>query len=174
MNRILAFVLALALVLSLCACGSSTSAKPSSSPTPTANATQKPTPAATPEPVRDQDWLRNITADDLKTHTGEILSVIYNGTDLVVKQKIKSNLTNKLTIDQNYFNACEIIRSLGGAEINDFQYWAVADMQDGSEGKVISFTVPAKIVKTIQTKDFPDNTLVDYVQDLWVLPSLQK
>ncbi len=181
MKRTIAFVITFVLVFSLCACGSSTSSNPSATamptaeptPEPTPEPTAEPTPEPTPEPIRDKEWLRNITVDDLKTNTGEILEVIYNGTDLVVKQKINAQLTNKMTIDQNYYNACEIIRSLGGAEIHDLQYWAVADMRDGSEGKVISFTVPAATVKIIQTQEFPDNTLGNYVTDLWILPSLK-
>lgn len=145
-------------------------------PSPTASATEVPekTPEPTPVPVKDKEWLSHITPDDIKTNTGEILSVIFNGTDLVVKQKINSQMTNKLTIDQNYYNACEIIRSLAGADFSDLQYWAVADMQDGSEGKVISFTVPADAVRYIMDHpDYPDNTLGQFVKDLWILPSLQ-
>lgn len=179
MKRILASILALTMIFALAACGTATSSKPAATPKPTATPaptpepTPKPTPEPTPEPVRDQDWLRSLTTADLKTYTGDILDVTYNGTDLIVKQKIKSQSNNKLTIDQNYYNACEIIRSLGGAEIRDLQYWAVADLRDGSEAKVISFTVPADTVKTIQTQQFPDNTLGNYVTDLWILPSLK-
>ena len=175
MKRILAAILALAMIFFLAACGTSTSSKPAAAtkPTATPEPTSEPTPEPTQEPVRDKEWLRGLTHADLKTYTGEILDVTYNGTDLIVKQKINSQSSNKLTIDQNYYNACEIIRSLGGAEIRDLQYWAVADMRDGSEAKIISFTVPADTVKTIQTQKFPDNTLGNYVTDLWILPSLK-
>lgn len=175
MKRIFLLLLALTTIFTFAACGTSTSAKPATTPTPTATLapTPEPTPEPAPEPVRDQDWLRSLTPADIKTNTGDILDVTYNGTDLIVKQKISSQSSNKLTIDQNYYNACAIIRSLGGAEIRDLQYWAVADMRDGSEAKVISFTVPADTVKTIQTQQFPDNTLGNYVKDLWILPSLQ-
>lgn len=175
MKRILATILALAMIFALAACGTSTSDKPAATlkPTATPEPTPELTPEQTPEPVRDKDWLKSLTPEDLKPYTGEILDVTYNGTDLIVKQKINSQSSNKLTIDQNYYNACAIIRSLGGAEIRDLQYWAVADMRDGSEAKVISFTVPADTVKTIQTQQFPDNTLGNYVTDLWILPSLK-
>lgn len=103
---------------------------------------------------------------------GEFLDATVTGTTLVIKAKIKPSMNNKLTISQNYYNVCDIIRDQGGDQFDEISYWAVADMTDGSEAKVVAFTVPNDVIQTIATKDFPDNTLGDYVDDLYVLPSL--
>lgn len=78
-----------------------------------------------------------------------------------------------MTISQNYYNACDIIRNQGGDEFTEIQYWAVADMTDGTEGKVLSFTVPKYVIDMISSGGFADNTLGEYAEDLWILPSLQ-
>ena len=67
----------------------------------------------------------------------------------------------------------DLIRNKGFDEYSEVQYWAVADMTDGSEQKVVSFTVPGEVVKMIADAEaFADNTLGEYVTDLWVHPSL--
>lgn len=104
---------------------------------------------------------------------GEFLDATVTGTTLVIKAKIKPSMNNKLTISQNYYNVCDIIRDQGGDQFDEISYWAVADMTDGSEAKVVAFTVPKDVIQTIATKDFPDNTLGDYVDDLYILPSLR-
>lgn len=91
---------------------------------------------------------------------------------IVLKAKITPSMTNKLTIDQNYMNACEWLQKHSN-KCDEFQYWAVADMQDGSEGKVISFTLNADTVENIRNKNIADIQIPDYAQDLWILPSLK-
>lgn len=136
-----------------------------SSPKEKAAETPTPTAEATAEPAAEED-------NALKMNTGEILDVKENGDTLIVKAKVKSLLNNKQTVDQNYYNACEIIRSYTG-DCTVLDYWAVADMSDGSEGKIISFVVPSEVFTIIKTQQFPDNTLGEYVTDLWILPSLK-
>ena len=90
---------------------------------------------------------------------------------VVVKGKISPSTTNALTVAQNYHNAVDLIANQGfsGCEL---QYWAVADMSDGSEGKVISFTVPADVVDRVAAGEVVATQLPDLVTDLWILPSL--
>ena len=90
---------------------------------------------------------------------------------VVVKAKIKPSSTNDLTVAQNYHNAVDLIANQGFVDC-ELQYWAVADMSDGSEGKVISFTVPADIVEKVASGDVVATQLPDLVTDLWILPSL--
>ena len=90
---------------------------------------------------------------------------------VVVKAKIAPSSTNDLTVAQNYHNAVDLIANQGFADC-ELQYWAVADMSDGSEGKVISFTVPADIVEKVASGDVVATQLPDLVSDLWILPSL--
>lgn len=107
---------------------------------------------------------------------GELLSANgsggIDGHTLVVKVKIKPNLTNEMTIKQNYLNVEDIIRNKGGNSYNAIDYWAVADMNNGEEGKVISFTVNRDLIKQIVDLKIPVNKYGDYVDDLWILPSL--
>lgn len=106
--------------------------------------------------------------------SGTVLEVtVFEGT-LIIKAKIEPSLTNKFTIDQNYYNVCVIIQHQGGDRFTRISYWAVADMADGSEGKVISFDVPERLIQAIAANDdYPANTLGEKVEDLWILPSLQ-
>lgn len=105
---------------------------------------------------------------------GELLDVTDNREAMgvvVVKAKIEPNLTNNLTVAQNYHNAVDLIANQGFSDC-ELQYWAVADMTDGSESKVISFTVPADIVGRVASGDVVATQLPDLVTDLWILPSL--
>ena len=115
--------------------------------------------------------------DTAKTFTlkhGKLLDTKSNGTTLVLKAKISPSYSNKATIDQNYFNVCDIIKNQKGDTYDEIQYWAVADMTDGSESKVISFTVPKSVIQAVAADKIVENKLGDSLTDLWVLPSLQK
>lgn len=104
---------------------------------------------------------------------GELLSMNNSiGSTAVIKAKIEPNLTNRLTIIQNYFNVCDLIQNQGLDVFQKIEYWAVADLTSGKEGKVISFTVPKAVIDRVAKGNIPENKLGDYVQDLWILPSL--
>lgn len=117
---------------------------------------------------------------------GKLLSVIEGGLSgdvLVIKVKIESQFSNIQTINQNYENIEEIIRSDMYKEyyhdtVKSIDYWAVADMTDGSEGKVISFTVSENTINNVLNNEHFNPASYDeyeeYVQDLWILPSLTK
>lgn len=90
---------------------------------------------------------------------------------VVVKAKISPSTTNNLTVAQNYHNVVDLIQNQGFGDC-ELQYWAVADMTDGSENKVISFTVPSDVVAQVASGDVVATELPDLVADLWILPSL--
>lgn len=117
--------------------------------------------------------LYNYDTDSIKITHGDFVEATINGNVLVVKAKISPSYSNKATIDQNYYNVCDIIRDQNAGIFREIQYWAVADMTSGDEAKVISFTVPRDMIEIIATQQFADNTLGEYVDDLWVHPSLQ-
>ena len=117
--------------------------------------------------------LYNYDKDSIKITHGDFVEATINGTTLVVKAKIEPSFSNKATVDQNYYNVCDIIRDQNAGVFHEIQYWAVADMTSGEESKVISFTVPKDMIDLIASQDFADNTLGDYVEDLWIHPSLQ-
>ena len=109
---------------------------------------------------------------------GELLELNENEIDgaavAVVKAKIDSQASNKMTIDQNYYTVVDLIQNQGFDKYDEIQYWAVADMTDGSESKVIAFTLDKDLIDRIAAGSFPANTLGDYVTDLWILPSLEQ
>ena len=92
---------------------------------------------------------------------------------IVIKTKITSNLTNKMTVEQNYYNVQGVAKS---GEYNDYdiRYWAVADMENGSESKVISFDVPSDVMKQLANDRIMPGDLEKHLENLWILPSLKR
>ena len=151
MKKSLVFLIVLAFALCLAACGSSADTSPNSEPGP----------AETAESDGGLKYGELLELNDNRETNGVV----------VVKAKIAPSSTNDLTVAQNYHNAVDLIANQGFADC-ELQYWAVADMSDGSEGKVISFTVPADIVEKVASGDVVATQLPDLVSDLWILPSL--
>jgi len=114
-----------------------------------------------------------IETGDLKLRTGDLLSVTQNGTVVVVKAKIQSNLTNKMTIDQNFSNVDDLIQNHGFDTCTELQYWAVADTNVG-ESKVISFTLDKASIDGIKSGSIVWTQLQERAIDLWILPSLRE
>ncbi len=120
-----------------------------------------------------------ITAETTKSRDilyGELLDVVDNydiDKTVVIKAKIKPSYSNKTTIDQNYYSIADFIRNKGYDKYSEIQYWAVADMNDGSEQKVISFTLNSETIQKIQNNEIVDNQIGTYTEDLWVHPSLE-
>lgn len=110
----------------------------------------------------------------LEIQHGELLSVIYNDGVVVVKAKIQPNLTNNLTIEQNYFNIGDLIKNHGFNTCEELQYWAVADMTSGEEVKVISFDLDKDTIDNLYNEKIFENQLEDYVDNLFVHVSLKE
>lgn len=104
---------------------------------------------------------------------GELLDVTTNNDILIIKAKISPSYNNRATINQNGFNVEDIILNQGGDAFNEIQYWAVADMTDGSESKVISFTLTKDQITSVKNKQLVGNQIVNKATDVWILPSLQ-
>lgn len=104
---------------------------------------------------------------------GQLLDEYINEDTLVIKAKIEPSYKNSATINQNGFNVEDIVKNQGGDQFKEIQYWAVADMSDGSEDKVISFTLNEELIESIKNGNTVGNQIVDKAQDVWILPSLQ-
>lgn len=104
---------------------------------------------------------------------GELLSLHEQDGIAVVKAKIAPSFSNSATVSQNYYNIEALVKKHGFDKYDEVQYWAVADMTDGSEQKVISFTVPHDILTKIAAGKLAINQLGSYVTDLWVHQSLR-
>ena len=112
---------------------------------------------------------------DLALLYGDLESVNYGGNGvIVVKGKISAQMSDKLTVSQNYYSVCELIKERGFDTCQELQYWAVADMADGSEAKVISFTLDRATIEGVADGSILENQLSDHVSDLYVHPSLKK
>lgn len=79
----------------------------------------------------------------------------------------------KMMVNQNYYTVVNFIKDGGGDQYDEIQYWAVADMQDGSESKVISFTVSKDLIEKIKDGTVLPTKMGDCVDELWLLPSLR-
>jgi len=108
-----------------------------------------------------------------KAKFGNILEANKLGKSLTIKFKIKSSISNKTTIDQNGFNVEDLILNQGASQFETINYWAVADMEDGSESKVISFTLNKDLIKSVKSQNTFGNQIVDKANDVWILPSLK-
>ena len=113
------------------------------------------------------------TANVKRLKFGELLDVNTNDKILIVKGKIESSYSNKATINQNGYNVVDIILNQGGDSFDEIQYWAVADMTDGRESKVISFTLTKELINAVKNKKLLGNQIVDKATDVWILPSLR-
>lgn len=106
-------------------------------------------------------------------NTGELLDIVNNDGVVVIKTKIKGLLDNESTINQNYFNIEDYVKNHDMEGVTEIQYWAVADMQNGEEDKVISFTVPADLIERISGGRYAANQMGNDVEELWIHPSLK-
>lgn len=106
---------------------------------------------------------------------GEVLDENVTGDTLIIKAKITPSFNNHSTISQNFFNLEDLIKNQGCSKYDEIQYWAVADMTDGSESKVISFTAPKSTIDGIKDGSIEAIAYLDeygYVTDVYILPSL--
>lgn len=116
---------------------------------------------------------KNSEGNISKLKFGELLDVNINDKILIIKAKISPSYNNKATIKQNGFNVEDIILNQGGDLFDEIQYWAVADMTNGDESKVISFTLTKDQINAVKNKQLLGNQIVDQANDVWILPSLR-
>ena len=113
--------------------------------------------------------------ESIKLRFGKLLDPYDDGEGtIVIKAKIEPSTSNKTTIDQNGYNIEDLILNQGFAKYDEIQYWAVADMTDGEESKVISFTVNKELINKIKNKEVVGNQIVDSAEDVYILPSLKE
>ena len=107
---------------------------------------------------------------EIQLHYGDLLSTTVNGTTIVLKAKITSSLTKKMTVASCFYDVYDAVEKYG---LDQLQYWAVADMTDGSEQKVISFTVSHDTLEKIANGAIVEGQLQSYSTDVWLSPALQ-
>lgn len=110
---------------------------------------------------------------DYSLPNGELLDTKLNNNTLIIKAKISPKSTNEKTINQNYSNIVDLVTNQGCDKYDAIEYWAVADMSDGSESKVISFTVPDYTIDNIAIGTVTADNMGSYVDDLYLHESLR-
>ncbi len=118
-------------------------------------------------------YLYDIDPASIKVKYGETESVMIMGNTMTIKAKIEASLTDKMTVDQNYYNVDDIIHNQNGNQFHKIRYWAVADMQDGSTSKVIQFDLDKNTITAISNGNILPIEMGEYVSNLWLLPSLR-
>ena len=93
---------------------------------------------------------------------------------LVIEAKIKPSYNNHATITQNYHNIEYYVKNNDVDKFQEIQYWAKAEMVDGEDRKVISFTVPKRTIKLLKEERIVATQLENYVDDLWIIRSLRE
>ena len=106
---------------------------------------------------------------------GNLLDMYINdsGSLAVLKVKIDYASDKTATINQNYANIENFVLNHAGSIYDEIQYWAVADLPNGSEEKVISFTVSKDLIDSIADKSISGNDIGNYVDDLWLYSDLR-
>ncbi len=122
----------------------------------------------------EPNYFATFDVDDVEVPYGEVRNVAVNGADVSLEVKISSLASNEQTIEQNYYNVCDFIRKYAKTDYDVISYDAFTDTAEGDETNAVSFDLSGDIITTIATQDFPDNTLGDYVENLYILPSLQE
>ncbi|WP_432629025.1 hypothetical protein [Brotaphodocola sp.] len=112
-------------------------------------------------------------ASGIKLKHGTLLDVTTSGGTIVLKAKITSSLTKRLTTQSCFFDVYEAIQTYNLNQYDELQYWAVADMTNGSEQKVISFTITKDVLENVANGTIIENQLIDNASDVWLSPALQ-
>lgn len=118
-------------------------------------------------------YLYDIDPNSIDVLYGDTESVYIFGTTIIVKAKISPSYNDGATVDQNFFNVEDLILNQNCNLFHKISYWAVADMTDGTENKVISFDVNRDLIKAVFDQNVVAITMGDYVTDLWLHQSLR-
>lgn len=112
--------------------------------------------------------------NEYKAKIGQVLEANKLNNSLTIKFKIEPSATNNLTIEQNGYNVEDLILNQQCDQFDTINYWAVAEMSDGSTSKVISFTVNKDLIQKVKNKEVLGKKIVDKADNVWILPSLKK
>lgn len=115
---------------------------------------------------------KGANVSNLELNYNELLDVTTNGGTIVIKVKVSPSMNNSLTVKGCGFDVYEAIQDYGLDQYDEIQYWGVADMTDGTEQKVISFTVSKDLIEKIANGSVLENQVVQNASDVWVHQSL--
>ncbi len=126
------------------------------------------------ETVRSAAGYDTANPDNLKPKFGKLSKAEAFGSTLDITVKIDWILSGSSTVNQNYFNVCDMIQNQGADAYTTINYTAIMSTTDGGTTTVVFFVVSKSAIDLIKAGNFPEITLSDYVDDLWIHPQLKE
>lgn len=111
--------------------------------------------------------------ENIKLHQNDLLDVTSYGGNITIKAKIIVKSSNDLTRKSCYFDMYDAIKDYGLDNYLNLSFWAVADMTNGTEQKVISFDIPQDVMKKVADGSIEEGQLINYATDEWLSPAIQ-
>ena len=130
-------------------------------------------PEPTPPVVLDftEPHIGSVDPQDLQLRFGEVESINQNDKTVVIQAVITPNLTNKMTIGENYYNVEQLIKQNGFNTCDKLCYWAM--LKDGDTAiKIIQFDLSKNVIDMIYSEKILGSQIPDYATDLWIAPAL--
>ncbi len=113
----------------------------------------------------------SVDPQGLQLRFGEVGEINQLDNSVTIQAIIKPNLTNKMTIGQNYTNVEYLIKKNGFNTCDGIRYWAVVEDGDTTI-KVIQFDLSKDIIDMIYSEKLFGSQIPDYATDLWIAPAL--
>lgn len=130
-------------------------------------------PESAPPVVLDfsESHYSSVDPQGLRLRFGEVGEINQLGNSVTIQAIIKPNLTNKMTIEQNYSNVEYLIKENGFNTCDSIRYWATVENSDVT-AKVIQFDLPKNVIDMIYSERIFGSQIPDYATDLWIAPAL--
>lgn len=113
----------------------------------------------------------SVDPQGLQLRFGEVGEINQLDNSITIQAIIKPNLTNKMTIGQNYANVEQLIKKNGFNTCDSIRYWAVVEDNDTTT-KVIQFDLSKDVIDMIYSEKIYESQIADYATDLWIAPAL--
>lgn len=130
-----------------------------------------------PEPVPpvvldfSESHYGSVDPQGIRLRFGEVGEINQLGDSVTIQAIIKPNLTNKMTIEQNYTNVEQLIKKNGFDTCDSIRYWAVIEDNDIT-AKIIQFDLSKNVIDMIYSEKIFGSQIADYATDLWIVPAL--
>lgn len=107
----------------------------------------------------------------LRLHFGEVGEINQLGNSVTIQAIIEPNLTNKMTIEQNYTNVEYLVKENGFNTCDSIRYWAIVK-NNSVTIKVIQFDLSKNVIDAIYSEKIFGSQIPDYATDLWINKTL--
>ena len=118
-----------------------------------------------------ESHIGSVDPQGLQLRFGEVGEINQLNNSVTIQAIIKPNLTNKMTIGQNYTNVEYLVKENGFNTCDGIRYWAVIKDNDVTV-KVIQFDLSKNVIDMIYSEKIFGSQIADYATDLWIAPTL--